>query len=354
MSVRFGTSTVSPKRPKLRLSSGVIVRLAGMGMTGAPPKSDTKSCRKARDAARAQAGSHGAAPGRPQETAGRQCRRGVFWPPGSVPGRSGHCRLRPVREPGSGHPWGSATVAGKEQDRLRTGQRGVGWAIRPAVAQGPSERLACGTLGSTVGKRVRARGPRPYQSIRGEASQPPPSGSHRLNSVPRVWSTRSASGEAATRGASGPHSALLDRYLGAALFELLLDRLGVLLGDVLLDRLGGALDQVLGLFQTEVGDLADHLDDIDLLGGVGESLKSDGELRLLLRLGGLRRGAASGRPGGHDDPARGGLDAVLLLEVVAQLDGLANLQVRNLVAEFHNLVGPAATVPFCHGCLSFL
>src|SRR5262249_2093243 len=57
------------------------------------------------------------------------------------------------------------------------------WAIRPAVAQGPSERLACGTLGSTVGKRVRARGPRPYQSIRGEASQPPPSGSHRASTL---------------------------------------------------------------------------------------------------------------------------------------------------------------------------
>ena len=51
----------------------------------------------------------------------------------------------------------------------------------------------------------------------------------------------------------------------ADLLELLLEirRLG--LGDLLLHRLGRAVHQILGLLQAEPGDLADHLDDLDLL-----------------------------------------------------------------------------------------
>src|SRR5919204_3895299 len=51
----------------------------------------------------------------------------------------------------------------------------------------------------------------------------------------------------------------------ARLFELLLDRLGFGLRHALLDRLGRPVDQVLGLLETEPGDLAHHLDDLDLL-----------------------------------------------------------------------------------------
>ena len=53
--------------------------------------------------------------------------------------------------------------------------------------------------------------------------------------------------------------------LGADLVELLLDRLGLVLGHAFLDRLGRALDEVLGFLQTEAGDLADDLDDLDLV-----------------------------------------------------------------------------------------
>ena len=61
--------------------------------------------------------------------------------------------------------------------------------------------------------------------------------------------------------------------------ELLLDRLGVGLVDAFLDVLRRAVDEVLGLLEAEVGDLADRLDDADLVGaGVGED---DRELGLL-------------------------------------------------------------------------
>src|SRR5258707_1037523 len=57
---------------------------------------------------------------------------------------------------------------------------------------------------------------------------------------------------------------LLDLDAGPSLFELGLDLGRLLLGDRLLDRLGGAVDQVLGLLETEAGQLADRLDDVDL------------------------------------------------------------------------------------------
>ena len=84
---------------------------------------------------------------------------------------------------------------------------------------------------------------------------------------------------------------LLDLDLGAGLVELLLDRLGVGLGDALLDGLGRAVDQVLGLLEAEVGDLADGLDDVDLVAaGV---LEDDRELGLL---GGRSRRSRRRRP----------------------------------------------------------
>src|SRR4051812_29593875 len=53
---------------------------------------------------------------------------------------------------------------------------------------------------------------------------------------------------------------LLDVHLRTSLGQFLLDRLGVGLRHAILDGLGGAVDQVLGLFQAQVGDLADGLD----------------------------------------------------------------------------------------------
>src|SRR6266403_1696949 len=80
----------------------------------------------------------------------------------------------------------------------------------------------------------------------------------------------------------------LDR--SARLFELLLDRLGLGLRYALLDRLGRPVDQVLGLFEAEPGDLAHHLDDLDLL--VARPGEDDREV-LLLGCGRCRRACRS-------------------------------------------------------------
>ena len=77
---------------------------------------------------------------------------------------------------------------------------------------------------------------------------------------------------------------LLDRNFGAGFFERLLDLLGLFLGNAFLDGLRRALDEVLRFFQAERGDLADGLDDIDLL--VAGALENNGEFRLLLDRGG--------------------------------------------------------------------
>ena len=60
---------------------------------------------------------------------------------------------------------------------------------------------------------------------------------------------------------------LLDLDLGALLFEGRLDLLGLVLGDALLDGLRRRVDEVLGLLEAEPGELADDLDDRDLVAG---------------------------------------------------------------------------------------
>src|ERR671912_758304 len=66
-----------------------------------------------------------------------------------------------------------------------------------------------------------------------------------------------------TKPAAG--SRLHDLDLRAHVLELLADRLGLFLVDAFLQRLGRALDEVLGFLQPEAGDLADDLDDLDLV-----------------------------------------------------------------------------------------
>ena len=82
---------------------------------------------------------------------------------------------------------------------------------------------------------------------------------------------------------------LLHLHLGAGLRELGLALLGVFLRDLLEHRLGGAVDEVLGFFQAQAGELAHDLDHLDLLVTGGE--EDDVELVLLLdslRGGGTR------------------------------------------------------------------
>src|SRR6478672_8780524 len=85
------------------------------------------------------------------------------------------------------------------------------------------------------------------------------------------------------------HSELLDLDFGADVLELLLDRGGLVLRDAFLDRLGRALDEVLRFLQSEAGDFADDLDDVDLV--AAHFGQRRGELGLLFR----RRRRASRR-----------------------------------------------------------
>src|SRR5713226_6220307 len=76
-------------------------------------------------------------------------------------------------------------------------------------------------------------------------------------------------------------SKLLDLYLGAGLFELLLDRGGLVLVDAFLDGLRSAIHEVLGFFQTQASDFADCLDHVDLV--AANIREHHGEFRLLFR-----------------------------------------------------------------------
>src|SRR3954470_488976 len=59
---------------------------------------------------------------------------------------------------------------------------------------------------------------------------------------------------------------LLDLDLGALLLESRLDLVRLVLGDAFLDRLGRRVDEILGLLEAETGQLANDLDDRDLVG----------------------------------------------------------------------------------------
>src|ERR1700722_11415763 len=96
---------------------------------------------------------------------------------------------------------------------------------------------------------------------------------------------------------------LLDLRLRASILELLLHRLGIGLVDAFLDRRGGPLAPILGFFEAQAGELADHLDHGHLFVR-RVLLQSDGELRLLLGRSG--RGGAGGARGGPPPPGGGG------------------------------------------------
>ena len=62
---------------------------------------------------------------------------------------------------------------------------------------------------------------------------------------------------------------LLEFDSGADSFELSLHGFGIFLGNGFLDLGGDAFDQGFGIGQTQAGDAADFLDDLDLLGTEG-------------------------------------------------------------------------------------
>src|SRR6201999_4083942 len=125
--------------------------------------------------------------------------------------------------------------------------------------------------------------------------------------------------------ADAPVDSLLELDLRAGFFELLLEVVGIRLRDAFLEILGRALDEVLRLFEAEARDLADDLDDVDLVRA--GFLERDRELGLLFRRG-SRSCSSRGRA---RDGNRSGLDAPLVFEGLDQLSDLDDREVREEV-----------------------
>src|ERR1019366_177707 len=79
----------------------------------------------------------------------------------------------------------------------------------------------------------------------------------------RLHVTRCQPPSPTSRTATGAE--LLDFDLGADVFELLLDGRGLVLRHGLLDGLRGTFHEVLGFLEAQARDLADDLDDVDLV-----------------------------------------------------------------------------------------
>jgi hypothetical protein len=125
--------------------------------------------------------------------------------------------------------------------------------------------------------------------------------------------------------------ATLHFHRRALLFQLGLDRRGLVLRNAGLHRLRRAVDEILRFLEAQAGDLADHLDDLDLLAaGV---LQQDVELGLLFR-GRSRRRAATTR-GRSAHRGRGDRHVELRFEGIDQLgeleDGLVADRFEDLV-----------------------
>src|SRR5918996_317454 len=121
-------------------------------------------------------------------------------------------------------------------------------------------------------------------------------------------------------------SELFDLHGRPGALELLLELGSFLLGHALLDRLGRALDQVLGLLETEPRDRAHFLDHVDLL--VAGSGQDHVELGLLL---GLLLGHGGSAAGAGDRNRRGCRHAPLLLEHPRQLGRFEHGQCRKIL-----------------------
>src|SRR5439155_24385150 len=120
-----------------------------------------------------------------------------------------------------------------------------------------------------------------------------------------------------------PEVLLLDFDFATDFFDGGLDLLGLIPGDAFLDGLRCRIDDVLGFLEAEPGELADDLDDRDLVrADLGQGR---GELRLLLdRRGGCAVRTANGGRGRGDCGRGGGGDAVALLEALDEFGKLEN------------------------------
>ena len=87
---------------------------------------------------------------------------------------------------------------------------------------------------------------------------------------------------------------LLDFDLGARFFELLLERFGIGLGNAFFNGLRRAIDEILGLLQTQASCSTHDLDDFNLF--ITHGRQDDGEFSLLFH---YRRRTATRRRNGH-------------------------------------------------------
>src|SRR5207247_72521 len=115
------------------------------------------------------------------------------------------------------------------------------------------------------------------RDLRNLSAGPPPC----LNSVLRKGKTSQAHGQPSVGFSL---SYLLQRYLGAAVFQLLLELLRFFLGYIFFHRLRRSFHQVLVFLGTQSSDSAHHLTHVNLLGWV-EAVELDGEFRFLGGLG---------------------------------------------------------------------
>src|SRR5205823_6918131 len=119
----------------------------------------------------------------------------------------------------------------------------------------------------------------------------------------------------------------------ALLFQLGLDRSGLLLRDTGLDGRRRTVDQILRFLESEAGQLAHDLDNLDLLRA--SFLEHDVELRLLFHGGrGSGTRATSGRSGTANRSGGDG-DVELRLE---RLDQLGELEDRHVTDRIEDLV----------------
>src|SRR5688500_8158442 len=131
------------------------------------------------------------------------------------------------------------------------------------------------------------------------------------------------------------------------LLELGLDLGGFVLRDAGLHDVRGTVDQILCFLETEAGDLANHLDDLDLLGT--RFLEGDVELGLLFH---WSRGGGARPPAGRcaaTDWCGRDRDVELRLE---GFDQLGELEDRHVADRIENLV--LAHGRFSHCVLCFL
>ena len=120
---------------------------------------------------------------------------------------------------------------------------------------------------------------------------------------------------------------LLEGDDSASSLELLLGSLCVVLGGTLENVARSGLDESLGLLEAQRGDLADNLDDSDLV--VAERLENNVEIGLLL--GSLS--SASSRSSSNGDRSSSG-DAELFLEVMDELGKLESSQTLDTFKNF--------------------